>query len=466
MPELSAKLIKAIPPAPDGTRKDYADAIVPGLLLRVTSGGSKSFVLRRRKPGAAQPTRWTLGPWIEQAAGEEDFGSLAWARAQARAKLALLAQGLDPDQVEADREAAARAKREREAAAATLAQDRRTANTVRARGEQFIARYLQGQLGGRYGKETASVFRRDVIGAWGDMQVADVRRSHVRELLAKIETDGGPIAANRRQSAISKFFNWLLAEFDEDETDLGSNPAARLPMRAKEEPRERVIPDPELRLIWVGATATGGAYGAVVKLLAILGQRRGEVGTMRREDLNLAKSEWTIPGSMTKNGRAHLVPLPASAVAIVKAQIAAVDAFVKERDPEAEPGPFVFSYDGGHTAVGGWSKFRGLLDDKIAAAIETAKAKGEKAAKVDDWHLHDLRRTFATGAAGLGIHRDVIGAVLNHTPPGITARHYELYDRAAEKRAALERWAAHLAGIVSGKPAGNVVTLRKGGSRG
>ncbi len=72
---------------------------------------------------------------------------------------------------------------------------------------------------------------------------------------------------------------------------------------------------------------------------------------------------------------------------------------------------------------------------------------------------HDLRRTAASNMAALGINRLVISKILNHVENSVTA----IYDRHgydAEKRHALEAWAAHLEEILSGKPRSeNVVSL-------
>ncbi len=76
---------------------------------------------------------------------------------------------------------------------------------------------------------------------------------------------------------------------------------------------------------------------------------------------------------------------------------------------------------------------------------------------------HDLRRTAATGMTALGINRLVVSKILNHVENSVTA----IYDRHtydAEKRHALEAWAAHLEGILSSKPkADNVVMLATAG---
>jgi integrase len=82
--------------------------------------------------------------------------------------------------------------------------------------------------------------------------------------------------------------------------------------------------------------------------------------------------------------------------------------------------------------------------------------------KIPPWRLHDLRRTAATGMAEIGIAPHIVEAALNHVS-GVKAGVAGTYNRATyaeEKRAALERWASHVEGIVSGRPA-NVVSLSR-----
>ena len=71
---------------------------------------------------------------------------------------------------------------------------------------------------------------------------------------------------------------------------------------------------------------------------------------------------------------------------------------------------------------------------------------------IPPWRLHDLRRTAATGMAEIGIAPHIVEAALNHVS-GARAGVAGTYNRAAfapEKRAALERWAAHVEGLISG----------------
>jgi hypothetical protein len=57
-----------------------------------------------------------------------------------------------------------------------------------------------------------------------------------------------------------------------------------------------------------------------------------------------------------------------------------------------------------------------------------------------------VRRTVATGMAGLGIAPHVVELLLNHVPAGIkgVAAIYNRHSYLAERRRALEAWASHV----------------------
>jgi integrase len=70
---------------------------------------------------------------------------------------------------------------------------------------------------------------------------------------------------------------------------------------------------------------------------------------------------------------------------------------------------------------------------------------------------HDLRRTVATRLSQSGIPPEDVSAVLNHVRTDVTGRHYDHYQRASEKRVALDAWATTVTEIVESKS--NVVRL-------
>jgi hypothetical protein len=115
----------------------------------------------------------------------------------------------------------------------------------------------------------------------------------------------------------------------------------------------------------------------------------------------------------------------------------------------------------------GWSKAKRALDKAIIAARgKAATDAGATPAPLIAWTLHDLRRTVATGLQRLGVRLEVTEAVLNHisgSRAGIRGV-YQQHDWAAEKRAALDGWAAHVVSITEDRfIADNVVTLARAG---
>ena len=92
---------------------------------------------------------------------------------------------------------------------------------------------------------------------------------------------------------------------------------------------------------------------------------------------------------------------------------------------------------------------------RMAAKIEGAALKTWQAEPPSP---HDLRRTVATRLSQMGTLPETVSAILNHTRGDVTGRHYDHYQRAPEKRAALDAWAAAVTEIVEGK-SGNVVRL-------
>ena len=142
---------------------------------------------------------------------------------------------------------------------------------------------------------------------------------------------------------------------------------------------------------------------------------------------------------------ARAVPLSGPALEIISAQ-------PRRRTAEDEPRDLIFGYAKG--PFSGWSGCKEDLDEQIK------ETNGGKA--IPHWTPHDLRRSFATHSAEIGIQPHIIEAVLNHIS-GHRAGVAGIYNRAtydAEKKAALDRWADHLAAIVEGRQS-NVISLHR-----
>ena len=120
---LTEAKIRSTRPPTEATRIDLLDAHVPGLLVRVTAKGHKTYMLRRRWPGKTEASRREIG----------EFGTLTLEEARAKALRwhHLLNEGVDPVEQE-----------ERERQLALLAAQRRSENSFEAVAENFIKEKL------------------------------------------------------------------------------------------------------------------------------------------------------------------------------------------------------------------------------------------------------------------------------------------------------------------------------------
>jgi integrase len=156
--------------------------------------------------------------------------------------------------------------------------------------------------------------------------------------------------------------------------------------------------------------------------------------------VDLANRIWTIPAARCKNDIEHRVPLSNQMIAIL------------ESLPRIAGSDLIISYTGR-------SPFDGFGPAKVRLDAALAVKSG---APVPDWRLHDLRRTFATGCARLGVQLPVVEKLLNHTGGSFrgVAGVYQRFDFASEQRAAVETWARHVEQLVSGETAANVVSMK------
>jgi integrase len=227
--------------------------------------------------------------------------------------------------------------------------------------------------------------------------------------------------------------------------------------------RERVLSDQEIAEIWRAADSATLPFGTIIRLLLLTGQRRGEVAGMAWDEISEDLATWTLPGERTKNGAAHTVPLSAPARALLTALLPG-DTNEANRVLSDRRATGALALPGAvGTPFAGWSKAKRALDKAIMdARSKAATAAGASPAPLAPWSVHDLRRTVATGLQRLGVRLEVTEAVLNHisgSRGGIVGV-YQRHDWAAEKRAALDAWAAHVVLVVKGRIAGgNVVTL-------
>jgi integrase len=393
--------------APAKGQVDVSDGSdVKGLVLRV-SQRARVFYLSFRSPLDGKPAKVRLG----------DYPSigLADARQKGREYRAMIGRGIDPRVHEKEETE----RREAEAAAAKIAAERAERNTLARVAADFVQHCERA--GQRRWQERERQLRVYVPAEWGDRRIEEITRGEVRELLATLERERGPVQANRVVQTLRAMFNWARREGRCD-----ANPAADLRSAIKEASRDRVLSDAELAAVWRATALIGEPFGPYVRLLVLTGQRRSETAHMRWRDVNLNAATWEIPAIENKQGRVHGVPLSDASVALLRELTRC----------SGDPAAFVFTTTGGERPISGWSKAKAHLDAIIAAPVAR-------------WTLHDLRRTVASGMARLGIAPHVCEKVLGHEPAAISgvAAVYNRHDYGDEKRRALDAWTIHVATI-------------------
>ena len=409
-----------------------------GLAVRVTASGGRTFLCQYTLNGH----KWRVP------LGACSAVPLFKAREAAAAVMGDVAKGRNP------------AAERKEAAAAERAKRARNRLTLRVLIEDWNRLHLTGRRP-RYAAEAVRALHYAFADHLDDAAEDLDRTAVVRALDAltrrRKRKDGDGAGARKGTAMTGRTAAYGRAAFAwaVERGAVPANPFAALPVAKSISKRERVLSDQELGEIW-RAAGGAGPYGTIIRLLILTGQRRGEVAGMAWNEISEDLMTWVLQGERTKNGVAHSVPLSAPAHDLLWAT-------APERGhARHDAGGLVLPGAVG-AAFAGWSKAKRVLDKAIVDARAKAAAEGGKSpARLAPWSIHDLRRTVATGLQRLGVRLEVTEAVLNHISGsrGGIAGVYQRHDWAAEKRAALDAWAAHVVSVVEGRvTSDNVVAL-------
>lgn len=439
---LTVEFIRSRNAAPPGKRIDWADAVVPGLALRITDRGHKSFVLVARYPSHPKnPTRRFLGGVYippknqpradtnEQSPKEEvvitgGVLTLAEARAKARRWLDLLSRGIDPAQQERSQQ--------------VEASKRITFNKLR---DAFLRHFEQKKKHG----EATRILTKD-FAVWNGQLAADIDAQDVDTAIQVIVARGSKYQARNAFGYIRSMYSWGKGR---PALGIKSSPCDGLSadglIGSKKKPRTRVLDDGELRAIWAACDDKTYAYpyGRILQLLLLSGVRENEI----------ARMSWGELIEMPEDGRFLVVPSermkgeeddppPPHKIPLTPKMDEILDAV-----PQFA-GSYVFTSTDGQKPVNGWSK---------------AKERIDKASGVTGWRFHDLRRTVRTRISAIPAEEHVREALLAHGRRGIKA-HYDQHKYRPEKRRLLEAWEKKLLSIVEPPPP-NVADLQEARGR-
>lgn len=256
---------------------------------------------------------------------------------------------------------------------------------------------------------------------FGTTKLSEITIGQIEKYLKGLA--GRPSEQRHAFVAIKMFFKWSLKRHY-----ILANPCDALFGLPKPPSRSRVLTNDELRAVLLQARAEVGAYGKIVELLILTGQRRGEIAALQWDWINEKERTISLPSAICKNGREHVFPYGDLAVAVLKT--------IPRRSPYLFPATKERRIGQPATTFAGWNKPKAALDGRCDIA---------------HWTLHDLRRTFATNLAALQIPPHVTERLLNHasgTISGVAA----IYNRHAyieEMRQAVEAWEKRLIELLS-----------------
>jgi integrase len=408
--KLNEETVKRLLVPAKGNRVTYfAGAVIQGAKaprgfgVRVTASGARAFVLNYRLRGREH--RFTIGAW-------PDWSALKAVR-EARGLRQRVDRGENPVED--------RTPPPSTASVASMLDD-------------FVARYVRNKNQPlRSADEYESAFNRLVKPRIGKLSVYEVRRSHINEMLDKIEDENGLVMADRTLAYLRKAFNWYAARDDQFNVPVVRGMAR---IKPKERARTRILFDQEIRIIWP-VLGELGTFGALVKTLLLTAQRRDEIAQMSRREIG-EDTIWEIPAERYKTKRPNFVPLSKAALAVIEAQ------------PKLEDCNFVFP-SRAKTPFSGFGKSKAKLDKAVFAAMKKQATKGAKVEPIPNWTLHDLRRTAKTLMVRAGVRPDISERVLGHVIAGVEGT-YDRHSYANEKRDALEKLVVMIEHIINPRP--------------
>lgn len=343
--------------APGERRREVHDSKVPGLSLRITPTGKKTFTCRRWVDGG--PVRVTIGPFptvtIEQAR-------------QSATKLA--AQLLNGENPNAEKRRRRQAQTVGQAWAAYLSDKEATRKETTAKAEASLWKNL-AKLEPR--------------------KLADVNAAELRALHAEIGKRGEP-TANRTIQLLRRVYNYAAKLHDYT----GPIPTAGVTF-FKESSRERFLTPAEVAAFFASAREEGDPWAGFFAMALFTGARRANIQAMNWADIDLDAKTWTIDRGEAKAAKTIVLPLTPEAIATLE-----------RLRPNANEAGWVFP-GRGKTRSGHVGNAKRPMDRIL------------KRAGMEHCTIHDLRRTAGSHLVANGVPLPIVAKMLGHSDLRATA---------------------------------------------
>jgi integrase len=270
--------------------------------------------------------------------------------------------------------------------------------------------------------------------AIGKMYVEDVTGKDINNMYQKDLTRGYLSSTNKLRGQTIRAFGYAVAQHI-----IPHNPAQWLDITyagGKHNTRERNLSRDELVALFKGIDSIGRANGLAVKLLLMTCVRKNELLQAKKSEFDLDAGVWRLPKERTKTKAAFDIPLPQQAIEALKELFAlsgVSDYLLPARSAQNRMLPYISS---------------------VTVNLALKKVQG-----IDDFTVHDLRRTAKSKLQELGVDEFISERCLNHKLPGVSGM-YGRHDFFEERKKALQLWANYLEACEQGT-AWNITPLRK-----
>jgi integrase len=362
--------VRALQP-PEQGQVVYYDASLRGFGVRVSQGGSKTFVLQ-------------TGPKkkrVRHVIGRYPNVTLAEARAQAKKLSSELTLHQKP----------------------TATQTFKEALTI----------YLDThclQFSKSHKSEVKRTLNSYFLPSLGAKLLTNIQTEDVTKILDTLVKQTPP-QANRAHVNMKAFLNWCVRR-----KLISHSPVALLSLPSKPVERDRVLSDAELRRIYIAASEIGHPFGFFCLIAIHTGLRRGTIAAM--EWSWITEEHITIPAPAMKGDKPFILPN------LINDNLALI--------PHLHP-RYVFPSEVG-TPISAFSKHKRNLD---------------RLCQVEDWTIHDLRRTFRSKLSEWRCCTiDIAERLIDHAPQSKVERIYDRWHYLPEMREALINYEAHLAQLI------------------
>ena len=256
----------------------------------------------------------------------------------------------------------------------------------------------------------------------GRYPLADITATDILNFLDDIKKDA-PASAMAIHGTVRRMFDFAIGR-----QLMRTNPGSAIPLRVigEKKARTRALSPDEIGILLRSLDSAKGEVTTLqaFPLLLLTMVRRNELLESTWNEFDLDGATWSIAGERTKNGNAHVVPLSAQAVAILR--------------------KLKRTYGGVGLVLPGRTPSKCLSTGTLHESMTRNSNFG-----IARFTPHDFRRTASTLLHEQGWNTDVIEKALNHTMVGVRG----IYNRAEyldKRREMLQAWADYLDALKTG----------------